>query len=60
MAFTCGHCRPTFADFPLREELMELAYEEPLATSTVNLDAPAVVEDIPHWCWNRGEGNCPA
>lgn len=59
IAFTCGHCRTVFGDFPLRQTLSVLAYEPPLAQGTVVLDQLALVEDSPHWCWDRGEGLCP-
>ncbi len=57
-AFTCGHCRAVFGDFPLRSLLMEVAYDPPLARGTVTLDAPAIVDSHPHWCWNLGDGLC--
>jgi len=60
MAFTCGHCHAVFGDFPLRSLLMEVAYDDPLATGSVSLDSPAVLDDHPHWCWDRGDGKCPA
>lgn len=59
MAFTRGHCHAVFGDFPLRSSLAEVAYDPPLAQGTARVDAPALVESHPHWCWDRGAGLCP-
>lgn len=60
MAFTCPYCSAVKGDFPLSEEIMELAATEgPRAEGVAELGSVAVAEGEPHWCWDQGEGHCP-
>lgn len=59
LAFTCGHCPAVQGDWHVRQHLLEAAYEPPLAEGTANLNTIAIASDQPHWCWDRGHGNCP-
>lgn len=58
-AFTCGHCSAVQGDWHVRQHLLEVAYEAPLAEGTADLATIAVAGNRPHWCWDRGAGNCP-
>lgn len=59
LAFNCGHCSYVQGDFHLRQTLLGMAYDAPLAEGIADLGSVAVATNSPHWCWDRGSGHCP-
>lgn len=59
-AFCCGHCQAMSGDFPLQQELRELAVEgvEPV-TGELRLPGSSAPVAGRHWCVDVGAGHCP-